>query len=105
MEKFWIWDKVDAIYGGKNIFTGMERCAYFEKDLWFELVNSMWCNHRSNFQDHVKYIHNDIVNPFRVGIIQYAERILEINNLYKYLHPPSMKHGKYDEIDWAVHYK
>ena len=39
-------------------------------------------------QDHVKYIHNDIVKPLRVGIIQYAKIVRDMNNLEKYLHPP-----------------
>ena len=32
----------------------------------------MWRKHRSTFQDHVKYIHNDIVKPFswRIGQVQ-----------------------------------
>ena len=51
------------------MFSGPERCAYFDKELWFKLGKSVWSKHRSNFQDHVKYIHNYIVDPFRFGIV------------------------------------
>ena len=74
MKQFWIWAKVEAIDGAGDLFSGSELCAYFEKELWFELVNRMWRKHRSAIQYHVKYIHNDILNPFRVNIIQYKER-------------------------------
>ena len=40
-----------------------------------------------------KYIHNHIVNPFRVVILHYAEHIREIHGLTKDLPPPSMKCG------------
>ena len=53
----------------------------------------MWRNHRSTFQDHVKYICNDIVKPFRVSILQYNERIWYIHDLSKYLPPPLKKSG------------
>ena len=90
---------------GKIVSLDQIICAYFEKDLWFELVKSMWCNHSSTFQDHVKYIHNDIVKPFRFLTLQYAECIHDMNDIPKYLPAPSMKHGHYDEAYWAVHYK
>ena len=47
--------------------------------------------HRRVFQDHVKYIHNDIVKPSRVVILQYTKRVHDIHYIVKYLPPPSMK--------------
>ena len=52
--------------------------------------------HRSIFQYHNKYIHNEIVKPLRVIIIEYAERVGEMYDLTKYLPPPSTK-GRYFE--------
>ena len=49
----------------------------------------MWKKHQRFFQDHVKYIHNDIVKPFIVDILQYAEHVCKMHDLAKYL-PPSM---------------
>ena len=81
-------DKVYDINGTGSLFNGMERCAYFEKELWFELGNITWWKDRPTFKELVKYIHNDIVNPLRVGILHYTERIHEIHDLSKYLPPP-----------------
>ena len=53
----------------------------------------MWRKHRSVFYDHVKYIHNDIAKPFRLGIIQYAEYIREMHDIAKYLPPPFEEGG------------
>ena len=38
----------------------------------------MWRKHRSTFQDHGKYIHNDTVKPFRLYIIHYTVRWLSL---------------------------
>ena len=65
----------------------------------------MWRKHRSTFQYHVKYIHNDIVKPFRVGILQYAESVRDMHNLTKYLPTPLMKGGEYNKAYWTVHNK
>ena len=51
----------------------------------------MWRKHRSVYQYHIKYVHNDIVKPFKVKILRYAERMRDIHDLAKYLPPPSMK--------------
>ena len=47
------------------------------------LGKSVWKNHRSVFQDHVKYIHNDILKPSIVGILQYAECVRYMHVLAK----------------------
>ena len=50
-----------------------------------------------------KYVHNDIVKPFRVVIIQYAESVHEMHELAKYPPTTSMKGGEYDQADWNVY--
>ena len=62
----------------------------------------MWSNHQIIFQDHVECIHNAIVDPFIVGIFHYTERVREMHDLTKYLHPPPMKGGEYNEAYWAI---
>ena len=69
------------------------------------MEESMWRKQRSTFQDHVKYIHNDKIKPFRVGIIQYAECVREMQDQAKYPPPPLMKGKEYYEVDWVVHDK
>ena len=51
----------------------------------------MYRKHRSIYQDHMKYIHNDIVNTLKVKIICYSESVRDMHDLAKYLPPPSMK--------------
>ena len=64
----------------------------------------MWRkHHHSVFQDHIKYIHNDIVKPFRAGILQYTGNIREMHNLAKFLTPPMKKGDQYDQAYWTVH--
>ena len=58
--------------------------------------------HWSVYQDHLKYICNDIVNPFRVKILRYAERVIEMHDLARYLPPPSIKGVRAEEDNWTV---
>ena len=102
MEHLWNWDKVDGRDAEGDPTSGAENCTYFEKELWFELGKSMWMKHRSLFQDHVKYIHNDIVNPLRSGILQDAEHISEMHDIAKFLPPPPKKGDEYDQSDWTI---
>ena len=65
----------------------------------------MWRKHKITFQDHLKYIRNDIVNPFHVVIIHYADCAQEMHELAKHLSHTSMKVGGYEAANWKVHDK
>ena len=91
MERFWTWVNLDGLDTDGYDYLGTDGCIKSGKYIWYELENIMWKKHRSVFQDHVKYIHNDILKPLRVRIIQYAERVCDMHDLEKYLLPPSMK--------------
>ena len=81
------WIKIDGVgYDGDNDL-GIDKCVDFKKKLWFELVKLMRRKHQSVFNDHLKYIHNEIVKPFRVIILHYAKRVEEIHYLEKHLPP------------------
>ena len=56
----------------------------------------MWKKHQSLYQDHLKHVRIDIVKPFHVGILRWAERIMEMHNLSEYLPPPSIKGDSYE---------
>ena len=66
------------------------------------MENSTWNNHQSVFQDHLKYIRNDILKPFRVVILHYAERVEEMHDLAKQLPPPLMKGKSFESANWKV---
>ena len=61
----------------------------------------MWRKHRSVYQDHMQYIRNYIVKPFKVKIICYAERMCDMHDLAKYLHPPTMKGKRTEAANWT----
>ena len=100
MYQFWTWAKEDGLDNDGDDYLGVDKCINFKKELWFELGKIMWKNHHSELQDHVKYIHNYIVKPFRVGIIWYAESIQEIYDLSKYLPPPLMNGDSHESANW-----
>ena len=105
MEQLWDWSNVYAIGILGYPISGSERCTYFDKELWFKLGNIMWRKHLILFQEHVKYIHNDILELFRVVILQYAEHTCKIHDQGNYLPPHLMKFGENNQLDWNVRYK
>ena len=86
-EDFYNWDKSDGLAYDGDAYLVMEKYVNFDKDIWFELGKCMWRKHRSVFQDHLKYICNDIVKPFCVGIICCYEHVQEIHDPEKHLPP------------------
>ena len=101
-EQLWVWEKLDGVDTAGDVYLGADRCLEFEKEIWFKLGKIMWKKHCSIFQDHVKYIHNDIFKTFRVGILQYAKHFCEMQDLAKYLLPPLMKDVGFKEDSWDV---
>ena len=63
------WDKSDGISYDRGVYLVMDKWVNFKKEIWFELGNFMWKNHRSIFQDHLLI---DIVKPCSVGVLRYA---------------------------------
>ena len=62
----------------------------------------MWRKDQNVYQDHMKYVHNDIVKPFKVKILRYAERVHEMHDLAKYLRPPSKKGDSAMSDNWST---
>ena len=91
MEDFWTWAKTDTIGYDGNSYLAIDKCVDFDKELWFKLGKCMWRKHQSVYQEHMKYVCNDIVKLFKVRILYYAKRVRDMHELAKYLHPPSMK--------------
>ena len=59
-------------YNGYD-YLAQDKCFNFDRELWFDLGKCMWRKHQSVYQDHMKYVHNYIVKPFKVKILRYAE--------------------------------
>ena len=93
MEQLWGWSKVDVMGHDEYEVTGEDRFVKLYKEFWFDLVKSMWRNHSYIFQYQLNYIHNDVVNPFRVGILWYYEHVHEMHGIAKFMPPPFNKGG------------
>ena len=102
IEKLWTWAKSDANDGFGDMYLGCDWCTEFDKEIWLDFGKRIWRKHRRTFQEHTKYIHNDIVKPFRVGILHYTELFCEMHDLANYLPPPPKKGGEYDQEYWTV---
>ena len=72
-EQLCTWSKEDGIDHDEDSYLELDKCVDSEKDICFEFGKCIWRKHRSVFQDHLKYIHNDIVNPFCVEFFLYSE--------------------------------
>ena len=80
----------------------MDKSVEFNKEPWFELGNCMWRKHHSVFQDHLKYIRNDIVKSLYVGILRYVERVQDMHDIEKQIHPPLTKSDIFEAHYWKV---
>ena len=65
-EDFWTWAKTDTTGNDVNDYLTWDKCVNFERGLWFELGKCIGRKHQSVYQDHMKYVLNDIVKPFKV---------------------------------------
>ena len=102
MEQFWAWEKVGAVDKAGYLFNRPERWAYFHNWSWLDFGKSMWRKHWGKLQEHVKYIHNGIMKPFRVAILQYPDTVRNMHVLAKYPPPPSIESREYNEAYWSV---
>ena len=94
------WDKSDGLAYNEDACLVLEKCVNFKKDIWLDLVKAVWRNHRIIFQDHLKYIFNDIVKPLFVGTLHFADTVQDMHDLSNHLPPPSIKGGGYEPANW-----
>ena len=79
-------------------FLDQDKFVDFERGLWFELVKFICRKHRSVYQYHMKYIHNDILKPSKVKTLRHVNRVREMCDLAKYL-PPYLMKGESARVD------
>ena len=105
MEYFWALAKAYGLdYYGYEILC-MTQCNEIKQDLWFQLGKLMWRKYLSVFNQNINYNNNDIHNPYKAVILQYAEREREMNGLYYFLTPLVNKGEDYCEAYWVVREK
>ena len=83
----------------------MDKLVDFDRELWLELGKCMWRKHWIVYHNHMKYVCNDIVKPFKVKILQYAKRVQDMHELDKHLPPPSMKGESAMAANWSFRNK
>ena len=105
IEDFWTWAKTDTTGYYGHPYLSNDKCVKFEKDVWLDLGKCMWRRHRSVYQDHMKYVRNYIVKPFKVKILRCAKRVREMHDLAKYLPPPSIIGESTMADNWSVRKK
>ena len=96
------WSKADYHDSEGGAISIAYWCKGFNKELLFYMVNGMQRKYFSVFQYQVKYIHNNIVNPYRVGIIQYAKHVHDIHDIYKFIPPHLKTVNEYDQSYWNI---
>ena len=101
-EYFWTWAKTDTTGYYGHDYLARDKCVNFERELWFVLGDCMWRKHQSVYQDHMKYVCNDILKPLKFKILRYAERVREMHNLSNYLPPPTIKGDSAMAANWNV---
>ena len=101
-EDFWTWANIYTTGYDGHPFLSRDKCVDFKREIWFELGKYMWRKNRSVYQDHMKYIRNDIVKPFKVKILRYANRVRDMNDLEKYPTPPSINGESAEASNWTV---
>ena len=68
-EEFWTWAKKDTTGYDGHYYLARDKCVNFERELWFELGECIWRKHRSVYQDHMKYVRNDLLYSGSKSII------------------------------------
>ena len=58
--------KTDNIGYDGHDYLAMDKLVDFDRELWLELGKCMWRKHWIVYHNHMKYVCNDIVKPFKV---------------------------------------
>ena len=64
-----------------HAYLAMDKCVNFERGVWFDVVECMWRKHHRVYQDHMEYIRNYILKPFRIKSPLYADHVGEMHDL------------------------
>ena len=83
-------------------YLSWDKYVYFERELWFDLGECIQRKHWSVYKNHMKYVRNNIVKPFKLKILPYAKRVCKMNNLDNYLPSPLMKSDSAEAANWNV---
>jgi len=84
----------------EKLTKGSESAEEFEKLLWFELGKLIWKDHHQVYYEHIEYLQQNIVKPFKWTMVQYISRVREMFDYFMYLQPHSLKGQGFLEAKW-----
>ena len=67
----------------KQLMTGEEHCANFERHIYYKIGKIIWHDHGSVYEEQLKYLQNDICKPYKYSMIQYTERVRDLFEILK----------------------
>ena len=97
LEDFWAFWNTNVIGCYDDDTTAEDSCINLDQALWFMLGRSSHKKHLSMFGEHIYYVRNDIQNPFKIGILKYADNVNEMFAVDKLLPPLSRNNEDYHE--------
>ena len=101
-EDFLTWSKMDTIGYEGHDYSARDKCVDFGRALWLELGDCMCRKHWSVYQDHMKYVRNENVKPFKIKTLRYSENVCEMHEIAKCL-PTTLINGEIAMSDkWNV---
>ena len=62
----------------------------------------MWENRHSVFGNHLRYIHNEIIKPYNVMIVEYYECMYEILDIFQYIYSPNSKSKEHHQARYKA---
>ena len=75
-------------------------CIRFERLVMFELGTRAWRTHNDAYDEHVRYLKNDIVKPITMSVQELILRFEDMYLLKDFIQPPSKKGQTASEANW-----
>ena len=84
----------------KNLLTGAECCTEFDRMVNFEIGKQAWETPHEVYEDHLRYLSNDIVKPLAMSVTELVLRFDRMYALKKFLPPPHKRDDDAEKANW-----
>ena len=81
-------DKVDKV------------CLHYERLVMFEVGIKAWRTHNDVYDEHMRYLKNDIVKPINMSIQELLDRVEDMYLFKQFIQPPSKKGQDAGDANW-----
>ena len=69
----------------------------------FRIGNLAWENPNDSYEDHIRYLENDVIKPMAMSVRDMVLRFNEILLLKEFIQPPSKREDSALDADWERH--